>query len=603
MKVLITGGAGFIGTNFTYYCFNTYPDCEVAVLDKLTYAGRRENLARLEDAERFQFFQTDLVDKKAVFEIFEREKFDIVVNFAAESHVDRSIENPSIFMMTNIVGTHNLLEASLEFGVKRFHQISTDEVYGDLGDNSHDFFTETSPLKPSSPYSSSKASADLVCLAYHRTYRLPVTISRCSNNYGPYQFPEKLIPYFYLLASKGEKLPVYGDGKNIRDWIYVEDHCKAVDVILEHGRAGEIYNVGGNCEKNNLEVVKEILKFLSKDESLIEFVEDRKGHDRRYAIDNGKMFKEFGWKPKTSFSEGLKKTLGWYKKASITTSKVLRSTTFPLRRVKKILILGAGGMLGADLVKAFSGEEVIGWTHEDFDMTDRNSFKKILQIKPDVIINSAAYTAVDKAEEDVERAFKINADAITALSRVADKCGAVLVNFSTDYVFSGEKKGGYTENDVAEGALNVYGKSKAQGEKNLTAKKHYLIRTSWLFGKNGKNFVKTMLESNKPERRIVSDQIGKPTYAADLAEAVRELIDDMPEFGIYHLVNEGPVSWYEFAKEIFEMAGVNVKVTAVASSEFVRLAKRPKNSVLENTKRPHLRSHLEALRDYLKEIA
>ena len=235
MKVLITGGAGFIGTNFAYHYFNAHPDYEIVVLDKLTYAGRRENLSRLETDKRFKFIQADLIDKEVVHEIFEREKFDMIVNFAAESHVDRSIDHPSVFIMTNIVGTHNLLEASLKFSARRFHQISTDEVYGDLGDGSKDFFTELSPLKPSSPYSSSKASADLVCLAYHRTYELPVTISRCSNNYGPYQFPEKLIPYFYFLASKGEKLPVYGDGKNIRDWIYVEDHVRGIEKVLKKG--------------------------------------------------------------------------------------------------------------------------------------------------------------------------------------------------------------------------------------------------------------------------------------------------------------------------------------------------------------------------------
>ncbi len=310
MKILITGGAGFIGTNFTYHYFNTHPEDEVVVLDKLTYAGTRENLAALEDDPRFRFEQIDLVDKDDVFALFEKEKFDRVVNFAAESHVDRSIHDPSAFIMTNVVGTHNLLDASVRFSVKRYHQISTDEVYGDLGDGSTDLFREDSPLKPSSPYSSSKAGADLVCLAYHRTYGLPVTVSRCSNNYGPYQYPEKLIPYFYLLASRGEKVPVYGDGKNIRDWIYVDDHCEAVDIVLERGKIGEVYNIGGKCEKTNLEVTEAILDYVGQGE--ITFVEDRKGHDRRYAVSNDKMESEFGWKPKVSFEEGLKKTFAWY---------------------------------------------------------------------------------------------------------------------------------------------------------------------------------------------------------------------------------------------------------------------------------------------------
>ncbi len=310
MKILITGGAGFIGTNFTYYYFDKHPEDEVVVLDKLTYAGTRENLAALEDDPRFKFEQIDMVDKDAVFALFEKEKFDCVVNFAAESHVDRSIHDPSAFIMTNVVGTHNLLDAAMQFGVKRYHQVSTDEVYGDLGDGSKDLFTEYSPLKPSSPYSSSKASADLIALAYHRTYGLHVTVSRCSNNYGPYQYPEKLIPYFYFLASKGEKVPVYGDGKNIRDWIYVADHCEAVDIVLERGAAGEVYNMGGEAEKTNLEVTQAILDYIGNGE--MEFVEDRKGHDRRYAIDNGKMESDFGWNPKVSFEEGLKKTFEWY---------------------------------------------------------------------------------------------------------------------------------------------------------------------------------------------------------------------------------------------------------------------------------------------------
>lgn len=316
MKILITGGAGFIGTNFCHYYFDAHRDHEIVVLDKLTYAGTRENLAELEVTSRFKFVQADLTDKDAVMGLFEAEGFDTVVNFAAESHVDRSIHDPSVFVMTNVVGTHNLLDASLEHGASRFHQVSTDEVYGDLGDGSTDFFTEKTLLAPSSPYSSSKAAADLICLAYHRTYDLPVTISRCSNNYGPYQYPEKLIPYFYLLASEGKKVPVYGDGMQIRDWIYVTDHCEAVDLVLQKGKAGEVYNMGGDCEKTNLEVTREILGFLGKNEDLIEYAPDRKGHDRRYAIDNSKMEAEFGWKPKVSFEEGLSKTFNWYKENS-----------------------------------------------------------------------------------------------------------------------------------------------------------------------------------------------------------------------------------------------------------------------------------------------
>jgi len=262
-------------------------------------------------------------------------------------------------------------------------------------------------------------------------------------------------------------------------------------------------------------------------------------------------------------------------------------------------------MLGADLVKAFSEEyDVVAWTHKDFDITDSFSFNKIKKLNPDIIINSAAYTAVDQAETERDKAFLINSEAIISLSRVADECDAVLVNFSTDYVFSGEKNGGYVETDPPSGALNVYGRSKSKGEENLKAKKHYLIRTSWLFGKNGKNFVRTMIDlaAKNQELKIVADQIGKPTYTADLAQAVFDLMKDMPEFGIYHLVNEDAVSWCDFAKEIFKIKGIDVKVTPVTSAEFVRPATRPKNSILDNTKRPKLRSHTEALKSYLKEI-
>lgn len=314
MKVLITGGAGFIGTNYVYYRLKHHPEDEIRVLDKLTYAGKKENLDPLMKEPRFKFHQVDLVDKNTVFDLFKKEKFDAVINFAAESHVDRSIAEPSVFIMTNVVGTHNLLDAAVQFGVKRYHQVSTDEVYGDLGDNSCDFFREESPIKPSSPYSASKAAADLICLAYHRTYGLKVTVGRCSNNYGPYQFPEKLIPYFFSLIAVGKKVLLYGDGQNIRDWIYVEDHCEATDIILEKGTPGEVYNIGGNCEKTNLEVTKEILLYFGKGDDLIEFTSDRKGHDRRYAIDSGKMLKAFGWKPKTNFKEGLKQTFQWYRK-------------------------------------------------------------------------------------------------------------------------------------------------------------------------------------------------------------------------------------------------------------------------------------------------
>lgn len=313
MKILVTGGAGFIGCNFVYYMLEKYPDYEIVCLDALTYAGNLKSLNKALKNSNFKFVKGDISDKSAVNKLFDEEKFDIVVNFAAESHVDRSIENPFIFLETNIMGTACLLDASKKYGVKRFHQVSTDEVYGDLPLDRPDlFFTEETPIHTSSPYSSSKASADLLVLAYNRTYGLPVTVSRCSNNYGPYQFPEKLIPLMIVRAQENESLPVYGEGLNVRDWLYVDDHCKAIDMIIHNGKVGEVYNVGGHNEKQNIEVVKTVLMHLDKPESLITYVKDRAGHDLRYAIDPTKITNELGWTPETKFEDGMKKTVEWY---------------------------------------------------------------------------------------------------------------------------------------------------------------------------------------------------------------------------------------------------------------------------------------------------
>ena len=313
MKIIVTGGAGFIGSNFVIHMVKKYPEHEIVNLDLLTYAGNLENLTEVEKAPNYKFIRGDIADRKFVFDLFEQEKPDIIVNFAAESHVDRSITDPESFVRTNVMGTTTLLDACKEYGIKRFHQVSTDEVYGDLPLDRPDlFFTEETPLHTSSPYPSSKASADLFVMAYHRTFGIPVTISRCSNNYGPYQFPEKLIPLIISRALADEELPVYGTGENVRDWLHVSDHCVAIDLILEKGRVGEVYNIGGHNERTNLEVVKTILKALDKPESLIRFVKDRPGHDRRYAIDPTKMETELGWKPQYVFDTGMKQTIQWY---------------------------------------------------------------------------------------------------------------------------------------------------------------------------------------------------------------------------------------------------------------------------------------------------
>ena len=312
MNFLITGGAGFIGSNFLHLMTKKYSSDNYVCLDALTYAGNLETLEPIMKLKNFKFIKGDIRDRKLVFNLFKKERFDIVINFAVESHVDRSIDNPQIFLETNIIGTSILMDACREYKVKRFHQVSTDEVYGDLPLDRPDLlFSEESPLHTSSPYSSSKASADLLVMAYFRTYKLPVTISRCSNNYGPYQFPEKLIPLMIQKALKNDKLPIYGDGLNVRDWLHVYDHCDAIDLIVRKSKEGEIYNIGGNNEKSNIEIVKTILKELNKDESLILYIKDRPGHDRRYAIDATKLRKDLGWLPMYKFDEGLKQTIKW----------------------------------------------------------------------------------------------------------------------------------------------------------------------------------------------------------------------------------------------------------------------------------------------------
>ena len=312
-KILVTGGAGFIGGNFVHYMVDKYPNYMIVNLDALTYAGNLETCQPVEGKPNYKFVKGDIANREFIFDLFEKEKFDIVVNFAAESHVDRSVTDPEIFIKTNVLGTQVLMDASRAYGVERYHQVSTDEVYGDLPLDRPDlFFTEETPLHTSSPYSASKASADLLVFAYHRTFGLPITISRCSNNYGPYHFPEKLIPLMISRALNDEQLPVYGNGENVRDWLHVYDHCAAIDLILHKGKVGEVYNVGGHNERTNLEVVKTILKALNKPESLITYVKDRPGHDLRYAIDPQKLENELGWKPTYNFDTGIQQTIEWY---------------------------------------------------------------------------------------------------------------------------------------------------------------------------------------------------------------------------------------------------------------------------------------------------
>ncbi|WP_144461940.1 dTDP-glucose 4,6-dehydratase [Siminovitchia fortis] len=310
-KILVTGGAGFIGGNFVHYMVNKYPQYDIYNLDLLTYAGDLTKHCGIESKQNYQFIKADIADRKAIIPLFEEEDFDYVIHFAAESHVDRSITDPEIFVRTNILGTQVLLDAAKQIGVTKFIHVSTDEVYGELDFDPNTFFTEDTPLQPNSPYSASKASSDLLVRSYHETFGLPVNITRCSNNYGPYHFPEKLIPLTISRALNDQKIPVYGDGKNIRDWLHVIDHCAAIDLVMHEGGNGEVYNVGGHNERTNLEVVKAIINTLGKSEELIEFVEDRLGHDKRYAIDPTKLEK-LGWKPTYNFESGIAQTIQWY---------------------------------------------------------------------------------------------------------------------------------------------------------------------------------------------------------------------------------------------------------------------------------------------------
>ncbi len=311
--VIVTGGAGFIGANFIYYMLDRYPDYKIVCIDCLTYAGNMSTLFDASQNPKFKFYKTDICDREGIYEIFESESPNIVVNFAAESHVDRSIDNPEVFLQTNILGTQVMMDACRKYGIERYHQVSTDEVYGDLPlDRPELLFREDTPIRPSSPYSSSKAGADLLVLAYHRTYGLPVSISRCSNNYGPYQFPEKLIPLMIANALRDKPLTVYGKGDNVRDWLHVGDHCRAIDLIIHNGKVGEVYNIGGHNEVANIDIIRLICQKLGKPEELITHVADRLGHDKRYAIDPTKIHRELGWLPETKFAEGIDKTIDWY---------------------------------------------------------------------------------------------------------------------------------------------------------------------------------------------------------------------------------------------------------------------------------------------------
>ena len=622
MNIIVTGGAGFIGSNFVFHMLKKYPNYRIICLDKLTYAGNLSTLAPVMDNPNFRFVKADICDREAVYKLFEEEKPDIVVNFAAESHVDRSIEDPGIFLQTNIMGTAVLMDACRKYGITRYHQVSTDEVYGDLPLDRPDlFFTEETPIHTSSPYSSSKAGADLLVLAYHRTFGLPVTISRCSNNYGPYHFPEKLIPLMIANALNDKPLPVYGEGLNVRDWLYVEDHCKAIDLIIHKGRVGEVYNIGGHNEMKNIDIVKIICKALGKPESLITYVTDRKGHDMRYAIDPTKIHNELGWLPETKFADGIQKTIQWY-----LDNKEWWETIISGEYQNYYDKTGVGGQLGFDVMNRLKakGHEPIGsdiLDSSDFsnyvklDITDENAVKSVLcDIKPDVVIHCAAWTAVDAAEdeENTEKVFKINAKGTENIAKVCKELDCKMVYISTDYVFDGQGETPWDPDCKDYAPLSVYGKSKLEGEKAVSSilDKYFIVRIAWVFGLNGKNFIKTMLNvgAKYDTVRVVCDQIGTPTYTLDLSKLLVDMVET-EKYGYYHATNEGGyISWYDFTCEIFRQAGYNTKVVPVTTEEYgISKAARPFNSRLDKSKLVKngfepLPDWKDALSRYLKEI-
>lgn len=627
MRVLVTGGAGFIGSAVCRH-FIAKTDAEVVNVDKLTYAANLNSLAPVAGSSRYQFVKGDICDGGLLDEIFQTHEPDAVMHLAAESHVDRSITGSADFIQTNIVGTYTLLEAARRFwgglpesrqGDFRFLHVSTDEVYGSLG--SEGLFCETTAYSPNSPYASSKASADHLVNAWHHTYGLPVLITNCSNNYGPYHFPEKLIPLVILNALEEKPLPVYGKGNNVRDWLYVDDHARALDLVLRRGLPGEKYNIGGRNERTNLEVVEAICDYLDEKQpaatverrrDLIEFVADRPGHDQRYAIDATKLENELGWHAQENFETGLHKTIEWYL-ANEGWWRPLRSGIYGGERLgllpdgkgraepvavqadkRPILVVGRYGQVAQALdARGFDGVRHVALGRDEIDLTDPGSVERAFAAhNPGLVVNAAAYTAVDKAESERDLAFAVNSDGAAILAGLCAQARIPLIHISTDYVFNGAKSAPYVEDDPT-APLNVYGASKAEGEAAIRGllREHVILRTSWVCSSTGSNFVKTMLRlaESRDELRVVDDQRGAPTFAADIADAIgvisARLLDGDGAYGTYHLAGSGETTWCGFAREIFaQSAALGMKfpnVIAIPTSDYPTPAQRPLNSRLD----------------------
>lgn len=626
MRLLITGGAGFIGSAVCRYMIEETEN-EIINFDSLTYAANLRSLAAIESHPRYRFVRGDIRDQPRVDEILRRFEPDAVMHLAAESHVDRSITDSNNFIQTNIFGTYTLLECARRYWESlsaerhehfRFLHVSTDEVYGSLGPQGA--FLETSPYSPNSPYAASKASSDHLVNAWHHTYGLPVIVTNCSNNYGPYHFPEKLIPLMIINALEEKALPVYGKGDNVRDWLYVEDHARALDLVLRCGTPGEKYNIGGRNERTNIEVVEAICDHLDKlkpsasvarRRDLITFVTDRPGHDRRYAIDATKLETELGWRAREDFESGLTRTVEWYL-ANEAWWRPLRSSAYGGERLglinersegqstrgrksalRPVLIVGRSGQVARALdARGFGTLPHVALGRDLADLTDAAALSRVFaEHEPQIVINAAAYTAVDKAESEHDLAFAVNRDGPAHLARLCAAAAIPLVHLSTDYVFDGTKREPYVEDDPV-APLNVYGASKAAGEEAIRAAlpEHVILRTSWVYSATGNNFVKTMLRLAETQDRlsIVDDQRGAPTYAADIADAiaviVESLVDGRVAYGTFHLAGGGATSWAEFGREIFARAashGVRQpEILPIPTSAYPTPARRPANSLL-----------------------
>ncbi len=618
MRLLVTGGAGFIGSNFVRYWVEQHPEDHVVAYDVLTYAGNRPNLADVEDA--IVFVQGDICDGPLAEKTLRDEEIDTIVHFAAESHNSLAVLDPGLFFRTNVLGTQTLLEAARQVGIARFHHISTCEVYGDLALDTDEVFTEDSPYRPRTPYNASKAGADHAVRAYGETYGLPVTITNCSNNYGPYQFPEKVIPVFTTAALDDKNLTLYATTENRREWLHVRDHCTAIEAVLERGTVGETYHVGSGIEASIMEIADLVLKTLGKPASLKEIVPDRPGHDRRYLLDSSKLRTRLGWAP----SDRLGGRAGGDGRVVRGQPRLVGAAARPgtgrrgrmgLRRLTpappmRVLVTGADGQLGRDLLDALAGRvpvggrrcrllgpegplagagagyEVLATDIGTMRVDERDAVQYVVRaFRPDLVLHGGALTAVDACESDVDLAYAVNAVGTRNVAEAAAAVGAHLLYVSTDYVFDGTSTRPYREWD-APNPMSVYGASKLAGERECPPGST-IVRTSWVCGAHGNNMVKTVLRlaAGSDPLRFVDDQHGSPTFTADLAAAIVTLGTDRRP-GIFHVTNSGATTWCGFVRAIMAAAGADpARVHAISTADLDPSkypAPRPANSVLDN---------------------